>query len=271
MSDLSSAHQTEVKNFLRFFADKSSEHQMEVQAHFSDITEEKVTEDQYSRAEVEGLLDTLQENMEETIKTESRKNARQLALYLRQLFIDAQGKNAALKIQTNTLDDALLLSNMEALNLEVKVSPVKAQRQKPNLVALDASTDTSLVSKMKKLQQENMALKMRFEKLQAQMQATQSINSKERERKAKLTSDVKSAQAEVATLSAGQSASYAAVHKKLSTTRSQLSTYDAKLLKISSELDGRITQSAQYRNYQKMLGSKSVMIKQLKAQLAAKS
>lgn len=160
---------------------------------------------------------------------------------------------------------------MEKLNITSRPRTVASPVAVRSLASLDGpAVDTDLVTRLKAVQAENNKLRAQFERLQATSQAAMRQSSTLRESKASLEASLTAGQGEVKTLMASQDAGSRAALTKLSKAREQLRQLEQKIDNASSEMDGKISNSSQFRTIHAMIATKSGQIKALRAQVEEK-
>jgi len=276
-SHLSDLHKTQVLNFMKFFKSKTDQHLKEVETSFTDTKDMRLLEEMYSHDEVLNIVNGLRDLVKSNLRTELEKFAQQTALYLRLLFLQAEGQSVNLKVDTSQLDDEVLLAGIKQLQAdsERKVDlPTPAAKK---LTALSGTVDVKLVTQIKDLEEANSRVQDRFSKLQEQHKASLAENSQLKEAKAELQKQIEQLRRDINSVKAGNISAQLA---ELDQLRKQSSQGDkakqdaidamAKELKEKDvQLAAKVKETAQFRELTKTLQQKNEQIKELRKQLEA--
>lgn len=217
-------------------------------------------DDILNRDEIEAIMGSLLEGMQDHMGTSVRNNASQMVEFLNQYFLQAEGQRASLHVDCHTLDDGNLLATVQGMLTKSK------QPQKTPTKAIDTSfdRDANVVSEIKRFEEENKSIQFRFAKLQEQMkktvaanrEMTQSNNAAE-VKLANLRSDIKN-------LSSQDTAAQEAELKKL---QAEVTDKKKALQKVQKDMDGRLRNSTQMKLLKSQLQAKNASIQQLRKQL----
>jgi leucine zipper transcription factor-like protein 1 len=265
---LSENHKQQVLNYQKFFNGKMREQLNEVMAEFDDTKEMRVLEDMYNRDDVENIIDGMRDTVKGNVKNEFEKYTNQTCLFLHQLFLQAEGHGANLKIDTSQLDDARMLSAIERLGIE-------SHDTNRRLDAIGGAVDVKLVTQNKELEEQNDRIQDRFNKLQEQMKSALRENTQFKEKVERLTRQLDDTRTDLDNLREGNDD---AAQREIDGLRSRLenteddssATVDRlrkDLLQCQTELSGKVSDSTQFRQLRTMVQSKNRQIRELRDQI----
>mmetsp|Transcript_20269 Transcript_20269/g.24214 ORF Transcript_20269/g.24214 Transcript_20269/m.24214 type:complete len:325 (+) Transcript_20269:106-1080(+) len=167
-SPLSDEHEMQVQTFLYFSAQKRKLHLKEVASTVSDVKDYELDEPVYNKDDVTGLLDKLQDNLDNTVEKELAHASHTSGLLLRLLFLQAEASGLELEVDTNALEN-------EALIAKIKDSEKSALEKTPSDFVKKANrlkkvtgggTDPRIVAERDSLKEELQVMKDKFQKLQ---------------------------------------------------------------------------------------------------------
>jgi len=272
-SHLNSSHKQQLTNYLKFFQSKINEQAKEIEAAFEDSKEMRLLEEMYSKDDVVNIIDGLRDVLQSTIRSEFEKYSHQSALFLRHLFLQAEGHSVTLSVNTAELEDAVLLSGIKKLELEDKkkqtVADLPDVSGSKKLAALGNAPDVKLVTRLKELEDQHKSLQTRFDKLQQQYMSTSREANELKESKDDLSRQVVDLKRDMTNL---QSNNTKATFTELETIRGELSRYkrdsedktkrlETELKATQEQLSDRINKSPQFVQMKQMLQTKNQQLK----------
>lgn len=171
LDPVSEDHELQVQSFLRFAKMKRGQHVREVLQEVKEVKEFKLDESVYPKPDVEDILDNLCVTLEDVIEKEFTNEAYCSALLLRLLFIQAEGSGLELSVDTNALENEMLLGEIENSEKAALSKPASAfvkKASKLQKVTGGSGTDPRIIRERDDLKEEVATLKERFNQLQAQ-------------------------------------------------------------------------------------------------------
>lgn len=273
---LSETHSTQIHEFLKFFQGKIEEQQKEVDAVFEEQKDMRLLEEMYSVDDVTSLLNSIQEIVRSNVRSESTKYSHQVVLYLRNIFLQAEGYGVQLQVDTAQLEDAVLLAGIEKLELDLKkkASVSLADLPDPSRKKLDSlagqAVDIKLVQQVKELQDANKSLLAKFEQLQKQLSHVQKENSELKEKNSLLQDKFSDSNRDLENL---KSNNKSAQQQEIDSLRSELtsakeaaaaqvSELKAQMKALENDLNNKVNNSPQYQQLKKLMQTKNEQLKE---------
>ncbi|XP_065053225.1 leucine zipper transcription factor-like protein 1 [Rhopilema esculentum] len=293
---LNENHQNEIVNYLRFARYNRGQTIKSVDSCFSDIKDSRLIEDTYTIDEVIEMLEGLCGVVKGDVELELTNAAHTNVLLLRQLFSQAEKWHLKLQADISELENRKLLEEIAQFEEnEFSASKSKAVTasnlsQKSKLQPLNEGGNTALLQmEINRLQEDNVKLKERVQMLERQ--ASNALDEK-----TKLSSDLSKARSDlntkgsssvkvdesaiqdlsdkVATLNQDLRNAEDLAKKKCKTTEEELANTKHYVLALqheiellNKEIDKKFSETSQYKNLKKMLETKNVQIKDLRARL----
>ena len=106
LSHLNDTHRAQVNAYLKFFEAKRNENGKEIEAVFEEQKDMRLLEEMYPVDEVGQIIDGLKSLVKSQVTEEFQKLTQQSVLYLRQLFLQAEGNGVAINVDLSSLDDS---------------------------------------------------------------------------------------------------------------------------------------------------------------------
>jgi hypothetical protein len=103
---LSPTHTGQVLAYLRYFQSKRDENAKEIDAVFEEQKDMRLLEEVYKLDDVSHLVDEIRTIVKQHVVEDLDRITHQAVLYLRQLFLQAEGNGVALNVDLSQLDDA---------------------------------------------------------------------------------------------------------------------------------------------------------------------
>lgn len=272
---LNDTHRAQVLQYIKFFQAKRDENEKEVDAVFEEQKDMRLLEEMYPVDEVGTILDGIKQLVKSQLVEDFDKMTQQSVLYLRQLFLQAEGNGVAINVDLSTLDDAVLLSGIEKLDLKAPLN-LPDTRRAGSLAPVGGNVvDVKLVTQVKDLQEANKSLLAKFEKLQAQCAAALKEGSQLKERNAELESQLRDAQSDLSNLKASNRS---AQQDEIESLRAQLAQHKEESAKqvadLKSEvksagdsLAAKVSASPQYAQLKKLMNTKNEQLKESRARV----
>ena len=136
LENLTYEHEEQVKAFLKFFRSKRNVQLKELEACFED-QKEFLTDDMYSKDDVQKMLDSLLNSVVHTVETDLKNTVSMNMLVLRQLLEEAETEEIEMNIDMTIVEDQSLLTEVNKLAVD---APTKKDRRRKK-VKLDGIRD----------------------------------------------------------------------------------------------------------------------------------
>lgn len=281
LAHLNEAHKTAVRDFLTLFRHKLEKQTKEVDIAFRDCKDMRLLEDTYTLEDVSVIFDGLRDIVRSTLRAQLEKYSHQNALYLRQLFLQAEGQSATLKGDLALLDDEKLLESIKKIDHEAPKTgiPEGGLPSAKKLAAISGAVDIKLVTKVKELEESNARLQTRFEKLTEQLRASQAEAATLRESGTTTSASLADAKRDLENLrgsnTSAQLAEIESLRKQLSErdgeTKEALAKAKQELKEAQDRLTARVNDAPQFKELMKMVQEKNAQIRELRAHCTANS
>ncbi|CEO94898.1 Leucine zipper transcription factor-like protein 1 [Plasmodiophora brassicae] len=261
-SHLNNRHRQQVVDYLKYFRTKREQHLREMQRTFDEVKDTRLLEDVYTHEDVVDIFDALQVLLKSNTSDELANFTHTSVLFIRQLFLQAEGHNIQLRIDTSKLDDEVLLKDIDQMDSVKEATVNIANLPPPSKVRLGAISggvvDTNLVTQIKELTAENARSQQRIDALKAQLAELSQKNSK-------LDDQLAHQDAELRTFKDGASRSSPGEAAQLT---AQLAEARAELADTRKLLDAKVSATTQFQELRKIVARKNAQIKTMKARLA---
>jgi hypothetical protein len=109
MSHLSDHHKAQMTTYLKFARAKRDENVQEVMHEFQDVKDLRLIDDMYARDDVGQIVDALGDVVKTHVSKELDVFAQANAMFLRHLFLQAEGHEVQLRVDPNVLHDESLM------------------------------------------------------------------------------------------------------------------------------------------------------------------
>jgi len=279
---LSPTHTSQVLAYLRFFNAKRDENAKEIEAVFDEQKDLRLLEEMYKLEDVTHILDEVRTVVKGHVVDDMNKVANQAVLYLRQLFLQAEGNGVALNVDLSQLDDAVLLAGIEKLELESKKNPrginpadLPTTQRAGALKPVEGAVDVRLVAQTKELQEANRSLLAKFEKVQAQCQTATREADELKASLAAAQAEAKTARSDLANVS---SSNKSAQQQEIESLRAELAaakesaakneaTFKAELKAQADTLASKVNNAPQYQQLKKLMNTKNEQLKEARAKV----
>jgi len=295
-------HASALVEYVRFLRRKREGCVSEVVAEFKELKEMRLFEDNYTKDDVEGLVDGLLALVKTTMKKDLQTSNHSSVLLLKQMFEQAEKANTTLTADLSSTEDRNLLRAVEqwedgmsgsaavpqlkARAATPKASgapalPVIGQTQDPKLLAsLEEQKDSnaSLTDKFQKLQvqctgflKDNTSMRAEIEALKAENKTLSSSSSSSATSSAALQGQVARLESELAAARSAPAAHSGvdSLMEDLRSSQSQVSDLSEKLEAAKVEIEARIEKSKQFANMRQMLAKKNATVTALRDKLKA--
>lgn len=136
LENLTYEHEEQVKAFLKFFRSKRNVQLKELEACFED-QKEFLTDDMYSKDDVQKMLNSLLNSVAHTVETDLKNTVSMNMLVLRQLLEEAETEEIEMNIDMTIVEDQSLLTEVNKLAVD---APTKKDRRRKK-VKLDGIRD----------------------------------------------------------------------------------------------------------------------------------
>lgn len=264
--NLNDTHAAQIDAYIRFTKSKRREHSSELEGAFEDTASMKMVNDMYSQDDAHRILRNIREEVHSVLKTQFDLHGRQSALYLNEIFRQAEKKNISMNIDFSKLDDAVKLAGIEKI-LAAGTAEVTGRK----LESLGGGgVDTNLVEKSKDMEHALDRLQADYDDTSHRIKKELKANVTLKEKLAVLKQSVRDARID---LENAQDGDEAAMRKEIEHLEDDI--YDEKknnneaalekeLAQIKSELAGSIAASTQFRQLKLMIQAKNSQIKELR-------
>lgn len=252
-------HQKQVVNLLRFFRNKLNSRIKDIDGQFDDATG-MLLEQMYTKDELRNVVTGLKTMIKNNCIDELGQFTGQMVMFLKHLYLQAEGLSQTLLVETKTLDDGALLNKIGEIDLDAKIvgsgegcSPadaavmMKINNAKEQLERVGQRTG-KLNTQLEKTKAENNRLEMECKQLQAQIAASKSDVG------GPLQGDIDALRAELRKV---QEKNAAAVN-----------TVRVELFPLKDELSTKVVECTQYKQLKKMIEDKNKIIRDCQQQIA---
>lgn len=279
-SHLNDTHKAQVLAYLRYFQIKREQNEKELEAVFEEQKDMRLLEEMYPVDEVGLILDGIKSTVKTQMIEDMERQSQQSVLYLRQLFLQAEGNGVAINVDLSQLDDAVLLSGIEKLDIEQRKHPRGALGgtdlpRSGGLKPVEGGVDIKLVTQIKDLQDSNRSLLVKFEKLQAQCSGALKENTELKEQNASLEGKLKEVSSDFNNLrssnKSAQQTEIDSLRAELAALRESSGQQVAELkqeLKTQSDtLNSKVNNAPQYQQLKKLMNTKNEQLKESRARV----
>jgi len=270
-------HHTEMAmKYLRFSLLQRKEQLKELVMAVSDYKETRLMgDDTFSSEEVGDMLDSLSETLKADLTRNLQRVSHSNVVLLRQLFAQAEDKNANLSVDTSYLEDELLLSLVAKMEEESE-KPAAAPVPTPaSTGSLKMGTLPSLDGRKEadSLLGANAQLKARMIDLQNELVNVNREKTMLNERVMALEEQSKVAPQEGDTVVAApvgsvSSAEMEALQTQLATLETSAASKDEELAALQAAMDAKVQETPQFKAMKDMLTKKNQQIKTMREALA---
>mmetsp|Transcript_32363 Transcript_32363/g.79892 ORF Transcript_32363/g.79892 Transcript_32363/m.79892 type:complete len:305 (+) Transcript_32363:225-1139(+) len=183
--NIGSESELQLQAYLRFAKAKRDENVREVDLAFSDVREFKMEDSVYTKDDVKVMINEANEEVKNTVEKELVNNAYVTGVLLKSLFAQAEEGGVELTIDTNKLEDMVLLQDVKAIEKVALSRPAsdfvrvpKGPTQRKTLTKVPSMAPEAAVDKLDsaRVGQENVQLKREVETLRVKLQG-QSMGS----------------------------------------------------------------------------------------------
>jgi len=253
-------HQKQVINILKFYRSKLQSRNKDIDGQFDD-TIGMLLEQMYTKAELTNVIDGLQKIIKAQVSDELAQFTQQQVMFLKHLYLQAEGLGQTLLCETKTLDDGALLAKMGEIDLDKKIIG-SGEGHSPG--------DAVLIIKINDQKEQLGRIGQRMEKLNTQVDKTKNQNQSLEAESKQLQGDITAAQA-----SMGASGT---LQNEINTLREELRKIQEKneaevnavrveLFPLKDQLSTKVVESTQYKQFQKMIETKNKTMRECQAQL----
>jgi myosin heavy subunit len=279
LSHLNDTHRSQVLQYLKFFQAKRDENAKEIEAVFEEQKDMRLLEEMYPVDEVAQILDGVKSLVKSSMKDEFEKFTQQSVLYLRQLFLQAEGNGVAINVDLSTLDDAVLLSGIEKLDIESRgkkgLGDLPDTRRAGSLAPVAGAVDVKLVTQIKDLQDANRSLLAKFEKLSNQCRESQKECVELKGANSDLQDELRQTKGDLSNLKSSnksaQQAEIESLRKELAQQKEeqakQVADLKAELKAQGDTLNSKVNNAPQYQQLKKLMNTKNDQLKESRARV----
>eukprot|EP00462_Mataza_sp_D1_P001970 CAMPEP_0175098986 /NCGR_PEP_ID=MMETSP0086_2-20121207/6185_1 /TAXON_ID=136419 /ORGANISM="Unknown Unknown, Strain D1" /LENGTH=264 /DNA_ID=CAMNT_0016372745 /DNA_START=38 /DNA_END=832 /DNA_ORIENTATION=- len=254
-------HQSQVINLLKFYRNKMTGRQADIANQFDDLKGMSLLDQMFTRAELERIIDGIRDMVKGNCLEEINNFTTQNVLFLKHLFMQAEGFGQTLPVEQKCMDDGQQLAAIGSIDLDT-VNIGSGEGSSP--------ADAALIIKINDLKEQLDRVRSRTHKLSAQVDRTRNENHA-------LQSEAEALESELAVcrqdLGGGD-----ANQKEIDSLRAQLhqlqqrnaqatNAIHMELLPLKEELSDKVTRATQYKQFKKMIEDKNRTIRDLQVQL----
>lgn len=257
-------HQKQVINMLKFYRSKLQKRQENIQDQFDDARQMNLQDQMYTKAELTDVINAIKGTVKSQAQDEFDEWTAQSCMFLKHLYLQAEGMGQTLLLETKTLDDGAKLQRIGGIDLDANI-----------VGAGDGSSpaDAALMMKINDTQEQLARVEQRASKLTTQVEKTGAENNRLEAERKQLESEIAAARA-----SAGAAGALAGEITKL---RSELSSLQEKnegalnavrveLFPLKDELSTKVCEATQYKQLKKMIEDKNKIMRDVQLQIDEK-
>jgi len=289
---LTPGHNESLVEYIRFLRRKRDGCVAEVAAEFKELKEARLFEDDYTREDVEALIDGLLAVVRNTMKRDMQSSMHSSVLLLKQALEQAEKSGATIETDFASTEDRALLDAVAAWEGGISAGTVAPQlraraalsvaRPAPSLAQIGQAQDPKLIEEIQELRESNSTLNDRFQKLQ--VQCTTVISEKNElknqvaamsqggEEAAMLREQVERLQEELdiarqeqpPSADAAPQSGVDALLEELRTSQEVVQELTVHLDDARNELLAKLEKSKPFLNLRSMLNKKNVIVRQLR-------
>jgi len=287
-------HAESLVEYIRFLRRKRDTAVAEVAHEFKECKESRLFEDNYTREDVEALMDGLLAVVRNTMKRDLQSSMHSSVLLLKQQFEQAEKVGIALSTDFAMTEDHSLVDAVATWESGISGSSMapelraRAAHMAPPRAALPVigqAQDASLVAELQQTREEIATLQDRFQKLQVQcagvikekgeLSAQVASLTSGSEEVAQLTDQIDRLQIELAAAQEATAAAVApqsgveALLEELRGAQQTIADLTAELDDAQTELLARLEKSKPFLNLRSMLNKKNLIVRELRETLVA--
>jgi len=293
---LTPGHNESLVEYIRFLRRKRDGCVAEVAAEFKELKESRLFEDDYTREDVEALIDGLLAVVRNTMKRDMQSSMHSSVLLLKQALEQAEKAGATIETDFASTEDRVLLDAVAAWEGGISAGTVAPQlraraalstaRPAPSLAQIGQAQDPKLIEEIQELRESNATLSDRFQKLQVQCTsvitekndlkaqvASMSQGGEEaamlREQVERLQEELDLARQELPPTDTAPQSGVDALLEELRTSQEIVQELTVHLEDSRNELLAKLEKSKPFLNLRSMLNKKNVIVRQLREQLRA--
>jgi hypothetical protein len=266
LSGLDRFHEGQMKAYIKFSETKRREHKDEIEGAFDDTRDVKVLDDMLSQEDAHRILRDIRDAVQGVSSREMAKFGRMSALYLQEIFRQAESKRILLNIDFSKLDDAVKLAGIEKI-LGANTEAVGRKLQSMG----GGGVDVKLVEQSKTLEDKVDRLNRDFEDCTDRIKKELKANVDLKRKKDLLIQQNKDAKRDYNNAKKGdQDAMETEIDRikgdiKVERAQSSEAALEAELENIKRELGGRIADSTQFTQLKDMIKAKNTQVKAIRS------
>lgn len=223
----------------------------------------------YSQDDVRRLIDQTAAVVRASVAKEFDEFARVNSMFLRHLFLQAEGNEIQLRVDPNVIHDESLMGAGKPMDKKAGDLP-SASAGASKLAPIHGAVDVNLVAKMKEMEASGKRTQDRFVKLQQQYLELQKKSNEMREKLEHAEHARSSTEADfLAAVSDSNSArsSQAALSSHSAAAAAEIAELRAKVGALETEVATRVMQTRQFQDLKKMVMKKNQQIKDIRSRL----
>ena len=242
LGELSVESRQEMMKYLKFFRTRKDSSLRGVDKEFEDLRMDRLTEDMYSKEDVEELLDFCLSSMRTIVGTDVSNIVNMGTLVVGQLLEDARRKGAELEVETSALENQKLLEAVEKMTFD-------SLPQKKKIDALPSFRQDA-----KRMEDSNRELEQQLRKLE-----DDSVKlSREKQELGRQISELKDRMSETLESSG----------KDGEENQERIRRLQDDLSEAKEENEKRVKETTQFQQMRKMMQTQSANIRDLRTRLA---
>jgi len=264
MSGLDSVmHEQLVLNYLKFYRDRLSSHQADINGFFDDSRDMRLITQMFTKEELHDHYDALRDTTIDKLGDHLDRYTEQNLHFVKQLLLQAEGQNEDIYLRTADLEDGDLLAQLAGLNLDA--APRRAE-------AHSTAGDAKLHFKINELKEESERVGTRFDKLESQLRTTNEDNDDLEDDLKRLKRELGDLREDMAALPQSELARQVReCREDLVALKEQnteaLAPLRADVSKYREELAERVSEAPQFKQLHKMTQQKNRQLRELRGEL----
>lgn len=240
-NELSEVNGEQIRRYLKFFRQKKDGYLRAAVGEFQECKADRLSEDMFSREDVEEIIDYLQSALRTQISQDFSNIINMAALNACQLLVDAQEKGVDLSLDTATLENQAVLEAIEKMSLDAM--PKNPRRGVGELVSFKEEARAKR-EETERLESANQRLQEEVASLRSRLDASDRNSRASSAAAAKGVADVESS------------------------AQGRVRALEDDLAEAKDELNKKVSETAQFQQMRKMMQSQANNIRDLRRRLA---
>lgn len=268
---LNEDHTRQINDFMSYFRSKRFAAVQEVQQSFTETKEIRLLDDMYNTGEVEGILDATAAIVKQNVQEDLENYTHQAALYLRQLYLQAEGRDITLKLDTSLLDDELLLSGICKLDTDDHSGLAESGKNKLGALNGGGVVDAKLVTRIKDLERQNDNLRRAADQTEDKLASLTTKSEELMQTNDRLNRQLDASQRDLQALQGDANAEARGeldlMRAQMDSTESNTFALQQRISQLESELNGKVSNTKQFLTLKKLIAGKNAQLKEARIKL----